>query len=91
MVGRRAAHQGDDLIGGHFEVAPSAKAFDELLAPGLANPARRRLDQPNDARLDFEIDIRPWHEARTFSPGQGDRDLPFRGDPHRRRLSYWAK
>jgi hypothetical protein len=63
------------------------QSFNKLLAPGSASAARRRLDQPHDAFLNFELDIRPRHESRARSHILWDGDLSLRRDPHRARLS----
>jgi hypothetical protein len=91
LIRRRTAHQCDDLIGGHLEIATSSQTLNEPLAPGPATASARRLDQPDNARLNLEFDIRPRHKARTLSHVLGDGDLPFGGNSHDVRLSYHAK
>ena len=87
-VRRRAAHQRDNLIGGHFKVTASAQTFNELLTPSLTTALACDLDQPDHTRLDLERDIRPRHKPRSFPDVLRDGDLSFGGDAHGCHLSY---
>ena len=82
FISRRAAHQRDDFIRRHFKIAAAAQAFHKPLAASSAAAACRRLNQPDDARLDLEFNIGSRHETGAVTDVLRDRDLPFRRDPH---------
>ena len=81
-VRRRSAHQREDFVGGHLELAGASQSVDEPLAARLARAAPLRFHKTHRARFDFERDIRARHQTGPFAHLLGDGHLPLGGDSH---------
>jgi hypothetical protein len=88
LVRRRAAHQSDDLVGGHPEITSPAQLLNEPLAARFATGLPWRLDQTDHASIDLELDVRAWHEAGPFTHRLRNGHLALGCDPQERHLSY---